>query len=130
MKLIHTKKLPTEVIHGNSLLVNRIVAVGHAAELSRGNTEQPVTALSYVSKTKLQTFNRAILPPGKTMPGHIHDDCEEIFYILRGKGEVVINGKTTTISADDTVIVEPGENHEIRNGFSKDLVYLSVRILL
>jgi mannose-6-phosphate isomerase-like protein (cupin superfamily) len=111
MKFIHIQDLPKETTHEGTLLVNRIVSVGQ-------------------SKTKLQTVNRATLPPGKSMAPHKHDDCEEIFYFLDGSGQVIAGGKTVPVSHDDVVIVEPGEDHKIKNTSFSNLVYLSVRILL
>ncbi len=111
MKLIHVPDVPKETTHEGTLLVNRIVSVGQ-------------------SKTKLQTVNRATLPSGRSMAPHKHDDCEEIFYFLNGNGKVTVGKKTVPVSHDDVVVVGPGEDHEIQNTSSTNLVYLSVRILL
>jgi mannose-6-phosphate isomerase-like protein (cupin superfamily) len=110
MKVIRVNELAEETVHG-TLSVNRIISLGQ-------------------SKTKLQTFNRAVLPPGQSANAHTHNDCEELFYFLEGKGEVTVGEKTVSISENDVVVVDPGEEHEIKNGSSTDLVYLSIRILL
>lgn len=110
MKFIHVNDLPEETIHGR-LSVNRIISIGD-------------------SKTKLQTFNRAALPPHAITSRHKHNDCEEIFYFLKGSGEVTVGQEKIRVTPNDVVIVEPGEEHTIENTFSKNLTYLSLRILI
>jgi len=111
MKYIHVPDLPVETTHGNVLFLNRIVSVGE-------------------SKTKLQTLNRAWLEPGASMEAHAHVDCEEIFYVLEGTGEMRIEKEMVSVSKDDVVIVAPGETHGLNNTSSTKLLYLSIRILL
>lgn len=110
MKVIHVNNLPRETIH-EALSVNRIVSVGQSA-------------------TKLQTFNRATLPPGAYASSHTHDDCEEIFYFLDGQADVRIDETKVSVTKDDVVIIERGEEHEIMNTSAKPLTYLSIRILM
>ena len=110
MKLIHVAQLAEETVH-ETLVVKRIMSIGQ-------------------SKTKLQTFNRVVLPPVKSTKPHRHNDCEEIYYFLDGHGEVTVGNKTVSVSKDDVVVVDPGEEHGIKNTSSKNFIYLSLRILL
>jgi len=43
---------------------------------------------------------------------------------------VTVGTNTVSVSKDDVVVVDQGEEHEIKNGSATDLVYLSIRILL
>lgn len=44
---------------------------------------------------------------------HYHNEVEETFYFLSGKGEIVINGKKFFIKSGDAFRIEPKEKHNI-----------------
>jgi mannose-6-phosphate isomerase-like protein (cupin superfamily) len=53
-------------------------------------------------------------PVGGFIPPHYHED-EEILTFLSGEVEVTVDGETTSIAADATVLFEPHAVHSIRN---------------
>lgn len=80
--------------------------------LSRGDTE------------KVTIFSRAIFPPGETAGAHSHADMTEVFYVESGQGVISVNEKLITLKAGTCVVVEPNENHELKNIGSTDMVVL------
>jgi len=56
-----------------------------------------------------------VLEPGGAPPLHKHDDTEQIFYILEGKGTLVIgqDGRTFRVNPGDVVRIPPREWHKI-----------------
>ena len=58
------------------------------------------------------TFSTMVLPPGCEGPMHVHDDVEEVFFMLRGKIRLSLEheGETweTEINERDLVSVPPG----------------------
>ena len=58
------------------------------------------------------TFSTMVLPPGCEGPMHVHDDVEEVFFMLRGKIRLFLEheGETweTEINERDLVSVPPG----------------------
>jgi mannose-6-phosphate isomerase-like protein (cupin superfamily) len=46
------------------------------------------------------------------LPPHFHE-CEEVIYVLQGSGEIAAEGKTMPFSADCTLILPPGQVHQI-----------------
>ena len=61
------------------------------------------------------------LAPGEEIGEEVHADHDQFFRIEKGKGEVVIDGVTTAIKADDAVIVPAGARHNVINTGSKRL---------
>lgn len=58
------------------------------------------------------TFSTMVLPPGCEGPMHVHDDVEEVFFMLRGKVHLFFedNGETwdTVVGERDLISVPPG----------------------
>ena len=70
------------------------------------------------------TFGMVIVEPGGTCePGHVHDDQEEIFFCLNGKGVVVADEdrKEIPIGPKDAVFFPIGTYHSIKNPFKTPL---------
>lgn len=71
---------------------------------------------------RLTSFSRAVFKPGQKITKHKHADMHEIFLIESGNGVIRIDGKDHKIRKGNCITVEPGDEHEIRNTGSKDLV--------
>lgn len=67
-------------------------------------------------------YARAVFPSGEKADAHSHDDMAEIFTVESGCGEIRINDETYVFSTGLTVVVEPGEVHEIINTSSAELI--------
>lgn len=54
------------------------------------------------------------IAPGAGTPVHAHD-CEEVIVVLRGAGELELEGKVETFGPGSTIIVPRGAVHRITN---------------
>lgn len=86
------------------------------------------------------TFNRRLVGPedgiehleviiGEMEPGgdadpHLHDDIEQIMYILAGKMYVNIEGEEAVLSVGDVVIIPKKAMHEVKNIGSENLRFV------
>ena len=61
------------------------------------------------------------LQPGEEIGGEVHADTDQFFRVEKGKGEVVIDGKTTKIKSDTAIIIPAGTRHNIKNTGDKPL---------
>ena len=91
--------------------------VADIEELTEDNTD--FRRVLYTGK-HLQLVLMA-LAPGEEIGEEVHADHDQFFRIEKGKGEVVIDGVTTAIKADDAVIVPAGARHNVINTGSKRL---------
>ena len=66
-----------------------------------------------------------IYPTGKTT-GHAHDDMEEVYYILSGRGKMVIGGDEFPIQAGDAFYVPFGQFHVTYNTGNQPLAMVWV----
>lgn len=56
-----------------------------------------------------------IFDPGGKTPYHRHNFAVEMFYILKGEGMAVCDGKNIPLRAGDSLLVRPTGIHEIKN---------------
>ena len=78
------------------------------------------------SKTRL--YSKIILEPGSSIGYHIHENEEEIFYIIEGTAQYNDNGTVVTLNKGDSCICLDGETHSIGNAADAecDLVIFAV----
>jgi len=108
MKIVNIKDIKTTFAHGE-IKRKTLVKVGEL-------------------KSKVQTVNYAWLEPNESFSPHKHDDCEEIFFILEGGGEFVVEKKKYPVGPNDCIIIEKGETHQLKNLYNLKLIFLSIRI--
>ncbi len=111
MKRIEIDKLPElGVSHNGRIRKREMVADGEVG---------PIT-----------TYSRAVFPPGEKAPAHFHNDMAEIFTAESGYGEIRIDDVAYVFSTGTTIVVEPGDIHEIVNTGSTDLVVTYLGVLV
>ena len=103
MKLINIHDLPDQGVSHNAKIRKRVI-------LANGEVEA------------ITTYSRAIFPPGEKAAAHQHDDMAEVFTVESGCGEIRVDDVSYVFNAGTTALVEPGEEHEIINTGTTDLV--------
>ena len=61
------------------------------------------------------------LEPGEEIGEEVHPDRDQFFRVEKGRGEVLIDGRMTTIRSDFAILVPAGARHNIRNTGDKPL---------
>ena len=83
-----------------------------------------------VFRTNWSYVDHLAIPPSASLGYHRHDLQEEIYYVISGKGRVVVNGETAVIAAGDAVPVRLREAHSFENSASDDLELMVIGIAL
>lgn len=74
-----------------------------------------------------RTVKMSVVKPGKaTHAPHSHDE-DEIFFVLEGKAEFYLNGKTAMSGPYASFYCPSGSKHGIRNAGDTDLKYLVIK---
>jgi quercetin dioxygenase-like cupin family protein len=55
---------------------------------------------------------------------HTHDIAENIYYILKGKGVVELEGKRHLVNPGMVIFIPPGVEHAIANTGFEDLIFI------
>jgi len=71
-----------------------------------------------------QSLAEAMLVSGKATHEHYHIEAEEIYYIIRGCGLMMIGDERRDVTVGDGIVIEPGTKHKILNTSDSDLVFL------
>jgi len=66
------------------------------------------------------------LHPNKSTKGHSHNDIDEVYIFIQGKGEMEIAQKTIKVKAGDVVPVEEGKFHRVHNKGKEDLKFWAI----
>lgn len=62
-----------------------------------------------------QSLAEARIPAGGCTAAHFHPQTEEIYYILAGRGEMVVGGERRPVQPGDAVAIPPGAVHQLIN---------------
>jgi mannose-6-phosphate isomerase-like protein (cupin superfamily) len=74
------------------------------------------------------TVGHTVVYPGCTTRGHAHDDREEVYIVVRGRGTVVVGDEAFEVRADDVVYIPPGPAHTTRNPHPVPLEYYWITV--
>lgn len=66
------------------------------------------------------------LPSGSAVAPHYHLETEEIYYILRGAGEMVIDDERRAVAAGDAIFIPRGATHSLVNTSAEAMTILLV----
>ena len=83
-----------------------------------------------VFRTNWGYIDHLAIPSTASVGYHRHDLQEEIYYVLSGKGRVIVNGETALITAGDAVPVRLHEAHAFENSGSDDLELMVIGIAM
>jgi mannose-6-phosphate isomerase-like protein (cupin superfamily) len=78
--------------------------------------------------SNILSMNEAYLAPGQEAEEHHHQDAEEIFFILSGQGVMLVNGQPVPLTAGNLLLIEPGEQHLLRNNGAHPLTFITILV--
>lgn len=62
-----------------------------------------------------QSLAEALVGPGESTLPHYHKSSEELYHITSGAGEITLGEECFKVHSGDTVCINPGVVHSIRN---------------
>lgn len=71
-------------------------------------------------------MGNTILQSGEETIEHIHDYSEEIWYILRGTGTVLLENVVYNVNPGDVIFTKQGQKHKIINEGYEEMEFLFV----
>lgn len=67
------------------------------------------------SSIRNQSLAEARLPSGGRTVAHRHLLTEEIYYVLEGHGEMLLDGESRPVGPGDAIAIPPGALHQMTN---------------
>jgi quercetin dioxygenase-like cupin family protein len=102
-----------------------VVPAGEGRELRAGATRPQVKVGPHLGSRLLGLLESEI-PPGAGFPGHVHDEYEEVFYVLDGDMEYRLDDAWFPASAGSVVFIPPGHVHAFRNVSDREARHLAI----
>lgn len=102
-----------------------IVPAGEGRPLQVGPTRPTVKAGPHAG-SRLIGMLESDVPPGGGFPGHVHDEYEEIFYVLAGEIDYLLDDNWVTAPTGSTVFVPSGRVHGFRNSGDQPARHLAI----
>jgi mannose-6-phosphate isomerase-like protein (cupin superfamily) len=65
------------------------------------------------------------VPPGAEQRAHSHEEAEQVYVIVRGRGRMQVAGDVEEVGEGDLVFIPPATQHGIVNTGPETLVYVS-----
>jgi len=56
-----------------------------------------------------------ILPPGARSNPHVHEHEEETWFVVSGRGEVMVGGEKVAVEPEMLIVAPPGKMHQVLN---------------
>ena len=84
------------------------------------------TLLDLVPNSVFKYVRDLTLYPDSTIGEHLHTGDEEIYFIVSGTAEMVINEKEQEVGPGSAILTQSGSYHGLRNVGSEDLRVLVV----
>ena len=109
MKIVHTNQIPEVGVSHNEAIKKKVF-------LEEGYIPQ------------LISFGSATFKPGQSADTHIHVTMFEVFYVLSGKVEFVVNDKKMELTEGDCITIEPRENHSQSNPYNENVTLLYFKV--
>ncbi len=78
---------------------------------------------------RCRLFAKVTLQPGCSIGAHVHDQEEEIYYLLEGVAEADDNGTPVTLKPGDALVTGGGQSHAIANRGTVPMVMMAVILL-
>lgn len=69
-------------------------------------------------------LSHAVFKPGQKASAHAHEGLCEVFYLLAGSGDIIVDGVTHSLKQGSCFRVDAGETHELRNSGENDMSLL------
>src|SRR2546423_11810732 len=97
---------------GPSPAVNRVVDVQSVNRAEPFETKYGST-IRELHHTEHQSLAEATLEPSQATARHYHRATEEIYFVLKGSGELEVDGERRRVRPGDAALIPPGAWHSL-----------------
>ena len=102
---------------------NRIVRVESVNRAEPFATKDGST-IRELHHTELQSLAEATLEPSQATARHYHRTTEEIYFVLKGSGDLEVDGERRRLRPGDAALIPPGAWHTFENDGNSELRFL------
>ena len=118
MHIVHMpslKRLPLEEQHGSDVLYQIFFE-----DYPEFGAEKPDSMKAFTS------FSRVLIKPGTTNQMHVHEDQEQVYFVIQGGGIIQVGDEKQQVSAGDAVFLPANIPHGFVNNTEKLTILLMI----
>ena len=114
---------------------DQIPYIGHESKvigplLTRRGTQDEDEAPESAVLLSLGSLTRHVVQGRITTDYHAHENKEQVYYLVSGRGKMLIDDQQFEVTAGDAVHLAPKERHQVINDTEDDLEYLNITALM
>jgi len=79
------------------------------------------TLLTSEFDSSMKYIRELRLAPGSSIGTHPHEGDEEIYYVISGRGTMIVDGENAEVSTGDVVLTKSGSTHGLMNTSTEEL---------
>lgn len=79
-------------------------------------------------KSKCDFVDHSVIPPGTSIGGHTHENNEEVYFIIKGKGLMTVDGEEVEVSAGDLIFNKCYGTHALKNSGDEPIEILVFQV--
>lgn len=106
----------------------QFVPASHEDPKNPGVLKKVIVKKDDVIQGHLQMVNWSLQKTGKSIESHYHENLDEIYIILSGRGEITVDGETEIVEKGDTIIIPHGAVHTMQNQGTEDIEFIALGI--
>jgi mannose-6-phosphate isomerase-like protein (cupin superfamily) len=76
--------------------------------------------------TERLDFRISLYPPRGLAADHVHEEAEHVYYFLRGRGLLTLDGEPRVVEPGVAAWIPPGVRHQLENTGVEDLLFVVV----
>ncbi len=95
---------------------------------SSGNIFEMTLLDSKIMKTNILYMKRGILPKRTGIGEHTHTNIEEMYFVFNAPAEFTVDGHTSLLPANLSVLCPLGSSHALYNNSDETLQYLRIAV--
>jgi len=104
----------------------KVIKIDAVPEHWLGEKKDSMRRIKEVFRSKNMKIHVGVFPPKVQSSRHVHENSEEIVYIVKGSGEVEAGGETARFGPNFMVYIEPGVPHLYRNLGDEEMMTFAV----
>lgn len=110
-------------------MIRRLSALEFSAKENIRGGHGPAQGADYLAKGEMDGVlgaGRTILAPGSSIGEHTHPVTEELYLILEGAGQGILDGQAFPVAAGDLFLCKAGHSHGLVNDGQGPLAFFAV----
>ena len=109
---------------------DQVPYIGHASKIiwpvfARADAESP-DAPEQACLLSLGSLTRHVVQGRVTTDYHSHENKEQVYYFVAGKGKMLIDDEEYAVTAGDAVHLPPLTRHQVINDTEENIEYLNI----